>query len=246
MHTVYLVDDDKIVLDDFMRRRDSFLAGGFRICGCETNPIDALAEIREKRPSAVFSDLKMPELTGIGMLEALRCDALPPPHFVIISAYNEFEDVRRFFSHYRGFDYILKPVSDRDLSELLIRLSARIDKLSPVVRVKAETPSRELNEILKHLTEYPSMNHTLENLGALFSINPNTVCNLFAKHLNTTFIAYLKVIRLKRASELLRTTNITVKSVGISCGYPNYFYFTRLFTKTFGKTPTEYREMGAR
>ena len=165
MNTVYLVDDDIIVLDDFLARQSLFLAGWFEICGAETNPVSAFTEIREKRPSAVLSDLKMPELTGIGLFEALRAETFRPPHFVIISAYNEFKDVRSFFSLYGGFDYILKPVSDRDLSELLVRLSAKINRFPPVA--ETETPSRELNEILKHLKEYPSMNHTLEGLGAL-------------------------------------------------------------------------------
>ena len=240
MNTVYIVDDDQIVLDDFTLRENHFMSCGFEICRVHTNPRTARREIRKMRPDVVFSDLKMPGLTGIELLESLRRGSTPPPLFVIISAYNEFKDVRKFFTIHRGFDYILKPVSDRDLTELLARLSARLNML-PTVKITT-TPSRDLNEILKYLREYPTMNHTLESLGALFSINPNTVCNLFSKHLKTTFIAFLTSLRLERASDLLLNTDLSVKDVGINCGYNSYFYFARVFTKTYGKPPTEYRE----
>nr|AGS53568.1 response regulator receiver protein [uncultured bacterium contig00062] len=240
MNTVYLVDDDEIEINKWKMRAGVFLDCGFEICGTETNPIRALEEIRAGRPDVVFSDLKMPELSGVGLLAALRRDSVPLL-FVVISAYNEFRDVRRFFADNGGFDYILKPVTDRDLIELLEKLSAKINALPPVT--PAETPSRDLNGILEYLKEYPTMGHTLESVGTLFNINPNTVCNLFAKHLNTTFIGHLTALRMARAEELLRSTALTVKDVGVRAGYPNYFYFTRIFAKTHdGMTPTEFRE----
>ena len=240
MNTVYLVDDDQIVLDELNTKRGLCMECGFEICGMETNPIKALEEIRALRPDAVLSDLKMPELTGIGLLMALRRDNIQLS-FVVISAYKEFNDLRKFFAEYKGFDYLLKPVSDRDLADLLTRLSAKINDLPPVA-VETETSSRELNDILKYLKEYYAMNHTLESIATIYSINPNTVCNLFSRHLNTTFIAYLTSLRMDKATELLRITDMAVKDIGVNCGYTNYFYFTRVFAKTYSMTPTEYRE----
>jgi YesN/AraC family two-component response regulator len=240
MNTVFRVDDDEIEINKWTLRRGVFLDCGFERCGAETNPIKALEEIRSKRPDVVLCDLKMPELSGIGLLAALRRDSIPLL-FVIISAYNEFRDVRKFFVGHGGFDYILKPVTDCDLIELLEKLSAKINDLPPVAA--AETPSRDLNGILEYLKEYPAMDHSLESIGTLFTINPHTVCNLFAKHLNTTFIAHLTALRMAKAEELLRTTTLAVKDVGVKAGYPNYFYFTRVFVKTHGgKTPTEFRK----
>ena len=240
VNTVYLVDDDKIMLDDFHLKRGLFRACGFEICGSETNPVNALEEIRAMRPDAVLSDLKMPGLSGIELLEALRRDNIVM-YFVIISAYNEFKDVRNFFHEYNGFDYILKPVSSSALSDLLTRIGAKL-KGAQAVTLKKETSSRDLNAVLKYIHEYPAVNHTLESLGAKCSINPNSVSNLFSRHLNTTFTAYLTTLRMEKATELLRDTDMAVKSVAVTCGYTDYFYFARVFSKTYNKTPTEYRK----
>jgi YesN/AraC family two-component response regulator len=238
MNTVYIVDDDRLILEQLLKRRSLFLDCGFEVAGAETRPLKALEEIRAIRPDAVLSDLKMPELDGVGLMEELNRDG-NAPHFVIISAFSEFKDVRKLFLG-RGFDYLVKPVSNETLIELLGRLADRIMKPEPVAA--RETPSGKLNEMLAFLKEYPAMNHTLESTAERYDINANTVCNLFAKHLNTTFIAYLTGVRMEKARELLRSSELPVKMVALHSGYADPYYFSRIFTKTCGLTPTEYRE----
>ncbi|MDR2889920.1 MAG: helix-turn-helix domain-containing protein [Lachnospiraceae bacterium] len=246
MKTVYIVDDDPIIMDHWETKRGVFLASGFELCGTQTNSVKALGEIKEKRPDVVLSDLKMPGLSGIDMLEILREDQYVP-RFVIVSAYSDFNEVRQFFTKYEGFDYLIKPITEQDLIDLLGRLSASLAQPSspeePPTSAFKPTMSRELNEIIEYLQEYPEMNHTLEAIGIRYAINPNTVCNLFARHLGTTFLSYLTTLRMENAKELLQTTDMPVKEVGVRSGYSNYFYFTRVFDKTFGQTPSVYRRM---
>lgn len=238
MNTVYLVDDDQLILDHFIMKRGLFAECGFEICGAQTNPLTALEEIKENRPNVVLSDLKMPDLSGVGLVEAFS-EEMFKPIFVMISAYTDFADVRKFFAELGGIDYLIKPVADSELADLLGRLSKRINQSPPVT--VTETASRQLNEILMFLKEYPAMNHSLDSIGEQFAINTTQICNLFAKHLNTTFRSYLTTLRMTLAEQLLRTTDRSIKEIGISCGYTNYFYFTQVYDKTHGQTPTEYR-----
>ncbi len=239
MNSVYIVDDDPLNIEQFLNRRNIFIECGFDIVGAQTNPIKALEEIQKLRPDVVCSDLKMPILSGIELLEKLH-ENENPPIFVMISAYNEFNDVRKFFKKH-GFDYLIKPVTNYTLIELLNGIAEKMNKLSPVMEVK--TPSHELNKILMFLREYPAMNHTLEVTGARYGLSPKIICGLFSRHLNTTFIAYLTNIRMEKAEELLHSTDLLVKEIAVQCGYSDYFYFTRVFAKTHdGMTPTEFRE----
>ncbi len=237
MHTVFLVDDDRIIIESLWEKRGLFLSSGFDIAGAEINPLVALEKIRAMRPDVVISDLKMPVMSGTELLEEIRRDLLPPI-FVIISAFAEFKDVRKLFLTY-GFDYLLKPVSDITLTDLLNRLATRLDRTKPE---KPQTSSRELNEILTYLKEHMTMKHTLESIAERYKIHPNSVCNLFAKYLNTTFSTYLTSIRMERAEELLRATDKPVKEIAAECGYSDYFYFCRVFRTIHGMSPTRFRE----
>jgi two-component system response regulator YesN len=232
------VDDDQLVLDKYWARRRLFFDGGFEITGAQTNPLLALEEIRDTRPDVVFSDLKMPEMSGIQMMEELSRDTFRPL-FVIISAYNEYKEVRKLFLSY-GFDYLVKPIADSDLVELLGRLAGKIDYVLP--EIEQQTASRRFNEILHYLKEYSAMNHTLETISERFGITPGTICNLFSKHLSTTFSSYMNAMRTEHAETLLLTTDKPIKEIAINCGYGDPLYFTRVFHKKHGISPTRYRE----
>jgi YesN/AraC family two-component response regulator len=161
--------------------------------------------------------------------------------FVIISAYREFEDARRFFT-LDGFDYLVKPVSEPDLLTLLDRLSERLATKKAELNPIKETPSPELNNITAFLHKHVARKHSLESIGKEFYLKPNYICKLFSQYLGTTFTAYLTNIRMEEAATLLKTTLKPVKEISYICGYQDYFYFCRVFREVYSCTPSAYRE----
>lgn len=236
---MYLVDDEPLILETLSSKM-RFLECGFQIVGASPDPVLAMEEIKELRPHVVITDLKMPVLTGIQLMEELKSCGCAS-EFVILSAYNEFKDVRRFFTGH-GFDYVVKPVSDEDLVALLRKLSDKLGNIDP--KTDAITPSGDLNEILRYLREHYAMKHSLESLGQKYDINPTMICNLFAKHLQTTFIAYITEIRMEKAEKMLLTSTKSVKEIATLCGYNDYFYFCRVFREQRQTTPTKFRNEG--
>ena len=112
MYSVYLVDDDTLILEELINMVP-WLDNGFEVVGSQTNPETALEEIQFIKPDVVFCDLKMPEMDGNELIKALK-EANADSEFVMISAYDSFENVRAFFQQ-SGFDYILKPVNNEDI-----------------------------------------------------------------------------------------------------------------------------------
>ncbi|OCT15180.1 hypothetical protein A8709_13840 [Paenibacillus pectinilyticus] len=100
-----------------------------------------------------------------------------------------------------------------------------------------ETTSKFVNWIKERYYE----NLTIHHLAEQFSFNPNYVSQLFQKQLQTTFTKYLLQIRLDRACLLLKETELTVSEVAEKVGYSDYFYFAKIFKKSFNLTPTQFR-----
>lgn len=63
--------------------------------------------------------------------------------------------------------------------------------------------------------------------------------NLFTQHLNITPLDYLNQIRVNKAVDLLRNTELSVKEVCFQCGFQSPQYFSRLFKQQTGLTPRE-------
>ncbi len=66
-------------------------------------------------------------------------------------------------------------------------------------------------------------------------------CKLFKQCFNKNFTSYLMEYRIKEAKKLLEQPTVNVKDVGKAVGYMDSTYFTRVFKRITGITPTEYR-----
>ena len=114
---VLIVDDEPLARTRLrrllQRRQDSEIVGE---CA---DGVSAVALIREHAPDVVLLDIRMPEMDGFEVLDALRDDE--SPSIVFVTAYEEHA-VRAFEVH--AFDYLLKPVDAARLDEALDRVKA--------------------------------------------------------------------------------------------------------------------------
>jgi two-component system LytT family response regulator len=89
------------------------------------NGIAAVSAIEERRPDLVFLDVQMPELDGLGVMEAIGPEAMPLTIFV--TAYDQHA-VRAFEAN--ALDYLLKPFSDERFEATMARVRSRLDASS--------------------------------------------------------------------------------------------------------------------
>ena len=82
---------------------------------------------------------------------------------------------------------------------------------------------------------------SLNTTAARVNVSPNHFSRIFSQETGITFVEYLTDIRIERAKELLRATNIRISDVGYEVGYKDSHYFYYLFKKMEGCTPKDYR-----
>lgn len=82
----------------------------------------------------------------------------------------------------------------------------------------------------------------LKDLSAQFFINQVYCCQFFKQQLGKTFSEYVSELRIKKARELLKLTDLSIEEVAIKAGYVDYYYFNRVFKKHCGMTPTKFRK----
>lgn len=117
MFKVLLVDDEPFILQGLSVIID-WNSEGFEIVGKASNGLEALKILREENIDLVIADIKMPEMTGIELLEKVRKENISDAFFVILSGYSDFEYARRALQN-ECLDYILKPVGQEELIKVL-------------------------------------------------------------------------------------------------------------------------------
>lgn len=102
------------------------------------------------------------------------------------------------------------------------------------------------NHLVRQAQEYIQENYqkdlSLDALSKELDISPYYFSKLFKEETGSNFVEYLTNLRMSRAKELLKEESRSMKEICMEVGYSDPNYFSRIFKKNVGLTPTEYRE----
>lgn len=138
-------------------------------------------------------------------------------------------------------------IRDMELDDLLRRLLLQImrETVRSGLRQDEGKRSRASRMDLSAVKEYIDAHYTekmkLDDLAARFYLSKQYLMGSFKEQYGTTIVACINQMRITKAKELLRFTDLTVEAIAVDCGFePNYF--ARVFRKLEGMPPSEYRE----
>jgi two-component system, response regulator YesN len=123
MYRVLLVDDETLTFIG-MRKVFNWKELGFDIIAETTNPYEALDMITQQKPDVVFTDVRMPEISGLELIRRVREMGLDT-EFVIVSGFAEFTYAQEALRQ-GAFDYCLKPIKIDRENLLLKRLAGHL------------------------------------------------------------------------------------------------------------------------
>ena len=99
----------------------------------------------------------------------------------------------------------------------------------------------KLKEILEALKEDPALSLTVREAADRTGFSESHFMRLFRELTGTSFAQYVRLVRLDRAAEQLRTTGKRICDIAEETGFHNLSYFTRAFAEKYHMTPSSYR-----
>lgn len=237
-YKVLIVDDELLVRENL--RDFAWEKHGFELCGEARNGEEGCALIRERRPEIVITDIGMPVVDGLQLVERTK-DAYPETSFILLTCHTEFDYARRALQ-LGAVDYLVKGVF-RDEDLLLALEKAASLHLPRTAGKSAALPQQryEIEAALKYMADHLHLPLTKGDVAEHVGLSANYFSALFKSKTGETFQDYLKSMRIERACKLLRTTNAKVYEIAEQVGIPNYRYFSEVFEKSTGSTPKQYR-----
>ncbi|OAS20455.1 response regulator [Paenibacillus oryzisoli] len=129
-YTCFIVDDEDLII----QRLELFFSElsqkerVFHVVGKANNGQKGIEEIMQLKPDIVISDIVMPRMDGIAMIEQLKQE-LPHTQFILLTAYSTFEYAQRAI-HANVLEYIVKvPLNEADLNRALVRAAGILDEV---------------------------------------------------------------------------------------------------------------------
>jgi YesN/AraC family two-component response regulator len=237
---VMLVDDEYLIRN-LIRMKLDWGAYGMEITAEAGGGAEALALIEQARPDIILTDISMPDMNGLEFSQKVA-EKHPGIKIVIITGHDDFEYARRGLQ-LGIIDYLLKPIKTEELKAVAERLAAMIKEERMRGRedegpVADNVVARAKAYISEHMAEEDLR---LSSVAASLFISAGHLGRLLKKDTGQSFVELLTDIRIKRASELLRSTSMKSYEVGKQVGIHDPHYFSILFKKTTGMSVYEFR-----
>ncbi len=141
------------------------------------------------------------------------------------------------------------PETENELLEIYPNIHAMLSVFTELLVKKCtlceETADRSGKEMVSDILTYAESHAieriSLKDIAEEFHFSSSYLCRIFKKETGATLTDFLMRFRLDKAAEMLGSTERSIAFIAEQCGYKDYFYFSRLFKRTFGMTPTQYR-----
>lgn len=234
---VLLVDDEIIIREGFKRLFD-WEAHECEIVGEAADGMEALAKIDSLKPDIAIMDINIPIMSGLKVIQLCRIKH-PDTAFIIVSGYDDFSYCREAL-RLQITDYILKPVNYEEFGTCIdnLRIALFQRKTS---REEEQQEVRSIHGITRYLQEHLAEEISLSILAEEFHLSAQYISQLFKSEIGVGFLAYLTNIRMEKAKKLLLSTSLSIAEISEQSGYSDYRVFTKVFKKSEGITPSQYR-----
>ncbi|RKP52927.1 response regulator [Cohnella endophytica] len=258
-----VVFDDEYIVIEALRTLIDWTGLEVELVGTAGDGVAALEIFRQEKPDIVLTDIRMPGMDGLQLIQEIMREA-EDTCCIVFSGFNEFEYVKQAIQ-LGVIDYLEKPITDESVERSLRKAAGRIlsQRETKEIRRKWEDSQRELMEkalldgqaldegqqpkssaverarayIVQHVNRDLSLQEVAEHVG----MNAAYLSVLFKEETGETYIKFLTRYRMELAKMLLRK-GLKVNEVSERIGYHTYRHFSEVFKKSTGTTPGQFRD----
>ena len=246
---ILLIVEDNAEVREFIREQ---LEDDYRILEAE-NGLRGIELSREEIPDLIISDLMMPEMNGYDFCKHIRNDE-KTSHIPVIMLTAKAGLENKLKGLETGIDaYLTKPFKVKELQVRVRKLIQQRKELrdqfsdSGLIRTSNVTDDSIEKAFLEKAINVVENNFNneqfkVQHLAGELNMSPSQLNRKFQALLDQTAVQFIIAVRLQHAAELLKHKNKTIAEISYEVGYNDQAYFTRVFKKQFGMSPSEFRK----
>ena len=134
-------------------------------------------------------------------------------------------------------------LQQNSIDDISSQLQMAIDIFQKEIQKRAAVPEPAgVKSMKQFMKDHYRENLTLENIAASAFLSSGYASRIFKKQMNISIMDYLLHLRMDEAKKMLRETTLSIDEIASKTGYADSSYFTKVFRKAMGMTPSRYRQ----
>ena len=221
------------------------------------NGREAMELFAREAPQVAVLDIEMPGFTGLEVARKIR-ETDKNCAILFLTGFDKFDYARQAIS-VRAMEYLLKPYNEQELVFAVEEAIRQASVQLPARPLQASVPEEPVRpeedgdmrtaiiraEIGSFIDAHYREDISMQDAAAALRYSDAYFCKLFKQCFKVNFSAYLNEYRVNRARQLMLDPRLNMKDIGAAVGYSDANYFTRVFKRLTGQTPSEYRMAAA-
>lgn len=240
MYKVIIIDDERMIREGLKASID-WRKLNFSEVYIAKDGIEGQDLIVEHEPDLVITDIKMPRMNGIEMLEKTKHIQFKK---LILSSYDDFEYAKAAIQ-FQVVDYLLKPIDEDELFDLLEEISTTFtekhykvpDILKPVLKTDYE--NYYINQAVQYIKQNIRLELDNESIANRLNISTSYLMRTFKQYTGITMKDFVNRYRIYHSLQLLKQP-LKIYEVSEKIGYNEYKAFNYNFHKYMNMTPNQY------
>ena len=251
-----IIVDDEAVAAAALKKRIAWDKYGIHDVRCTGSMRQAIEIMENDSFDLMLCDIEMPGGSGLDLYEWVRTFS-KNTECIFVSCHPEYEYVRKALIM-GSMDYVLKPVDYEELSSIIERAVERINGRNGqnLIRGVSKSSGYDLSanvasgkfqsdaiqDAVDYICSNLDTNMSINDIAEVAHLNAQYFMRLFKKETGKPVLEFITECRLNRAKQILKESNMPIAEVSLTVGYDNFSYFSKLFKRYEGMTPSEYRK----
>ena len=256
MIKVLIVEDEDLIRKGLVYTID-WLSMGCIIIGEAENGKEGSEKIKILKPDLVITDIRLPIMSGLEMLKSFKNNDVFQT--ILISSYPDFEYAQEAIK-LNVFDYLLKPINEDKLRNIIFKVEERIEKKKIFNYLKNNTKDiNEVNlldiecytnndffkskftyEIIEYIVIMYRKKISLEYIAKKLNVSVSYLSRIFKEDTEYTFTDFLNRYRIQKSIELLINSEYKIYEIADLIGFSDYKYFSYVFKQNMNCSPQEF------
>lgn len=257
MLRVLIAEDEDIIRKGLVCTTD-WLSMNCVVVAEASNGQEGYEKILEYRPDVVIADICMSYLDGIEMIEKASKEVRFKS--ILLTSYADFEYARRAITA-RVSEYMLKPIDEDQLAEIIHRLEKEIADERQVEQVMEHMGQLELqggnlnleyfmrqdcsengyiSKTLEKIQKCYAEKINIESISEELGVSASYLSRKFKEVTGQTFLDFLNKYRIQQAAVLLSTRQYRINEISEATGFTDYKHFCAVFKKYTLMSPTKF------